>query len=99
MQKMLILLISFVIIASITAYSSSTHSVMKMVGEKSRALPFLARPKKLDGKTIIGDFGFDPLGLSENVSNFNYVQAAEIKHGRVAMVSLKFLSFYIHFYV
>lgn len=33
---------------------------------KSKALPFLESPATLDG-TMIGDFGFDPLGLTENI--------------------------------
>lgn len=33
---------------------------------KSKALPFLECPETLDG-TMIGDFGFDPLGLTENI--------------------------------
>jgi hypothetical protein len=53
---------------------------------KSKALPFLEAPKKLDG-TAVGDFGFDPLGLTENIVDLNYVTAAEIKHGRVAMLA------------
>ncbi len=33
---------------------------------KSKALPFVEAPATLDG-TMIGDFGFDPLGLTENI--------------------------------
>lgn len=33
---------------------------------KSKALPFLESPATLDG-TMTGDFGFDPLGLTENI--------------------------------
>lgn len=33
---------------------------------KSKALPFLESPATLDG-SMIGDFGFDPLGLTENI--------------------------------
>lgn len=43
-------------------------------------------PKALDG-TSVGDFGFDPLGLTETLPDLNYVKAAELKHARVAMVS------------
>lgn len=39
---------------------------------------------QLDG-TMIGDNGFDPLGISETIPNLNYVRAAELKHSRVAM--------------
>ena len=36
---------------------------------------------------MVGDFGFDPLGLTNTLSSTNYVQAAEIKHCRVAMLA------------
>ena len=57
-----------------------------MMAEKSKALPFLARPAKLDG-SMPGDFGFDPLGLTDVLPNTYYVQSAELKHSRVAMVN------------
>ena len=75
-SKVLILLIS---LASVTSFS------MTMMAAKSKALPFLEQPKKLDG-SMVGDFGFDPLGLTETLADTKYVQAAELKHGRVAMV-------------
>ena len=34
----------------------------------------------------VGDFGFDPLGLSDTI-NQNYARAAELKNGRVAMLA------------
>ena len=34
-----------------------------MAAERSKSLPFLLRPAKLDG-SLAGDEGFDPLGLS-----------------------------------
>ena len=54
---------------------------------RSKALPFLEAPKKLDG-TMVGDFGFDPLGLTDTINDLNYVRAAEIKHCRVAMLAV-----------
>lgn len=39
---------------------------------KSKALPFLEAPAKLDGSTV-GDFGFDPLGFTNTVPNLHYV--------------------------
>lgn len=44
------------------AASSSTTVMMA----KSKALPFLECPAALDG-SMVGDFGFDPLGLTENI--------------------------------
>lgn len=52
----------------------------------SIALPFLKRPNKLDG-THAGDFGFDPLGLSEEMDLYT-MQEAEIRHARLAMLAV-----------
>jgi hypothetical protein len=45
----------------------------------------------LDGKTLAGDEGFDPLGLS-NIEDLGvdlyWLQEAEIKHARVAMLAV-----------
>jgi len=57
--------------------------------EMSAAMPFLTRPKNLDG-TMAGDVGFDPLGLSEIDDlgiDLYWLREAEIKHGRVAMLA------------
>jgi len=55
-------------------------------GEMSIALPMLKRPNKLDG-THAGDFGFDPLGLSEQFDLYT-MQEAEIRHARLAMLAV-----------
>jgi hypothetical protein len=54
--------------------------------DMSIALPMLKRPNKLDG-THAGDFGFDPLGLSEEYDLYS-MQEAEIRHGRLAMLAV-----------
>lgn len=36
---------------------------------------------------MIGDQGFDPLGITNTIPSLNYVRAAELKHGRVAMLA------------
>mmetsp|Transcript_10658 Transcript_10658/g.22750 ORF Transcript_10658/g.22750 Transcript_10658/m.22750 type:complete len:411 (+) Transcript_10658:136-1368(+) len=54
--------------------------------EMSVAIPFLKRPPKLDG-TQAGDFGFDPLGLTEEFDLFT-MQEAELRHGRLAMLAV-----------
>ena len=77
------------LIASVQSFhmgGAARKSSSLMMSEKSKALPFLARPKALDG-TSAGDFGFDPLGLTDVLPNTYYVQSAELKHCRVAMVS------------
>jgi hypothetical protein len=64
---------------------------LRLMAAKSTAIPFLSRPEKLDG-TLVGDYGFDPMGLTDNLNTLNFVRAAELKHCRVAMLaSLGFL--------
>lgn len=64
-------------------YDGSTTALAAM---KSRAIPFLDAPEKLDG-TAVGDYGFDPMGLTYTIESMNFVQSAELKHGRVAMLA------------
>ncbi|KAL7559720.1 hypothetical protein ACA910_003306 [Epithemia clementina (nom. ined.)] len=57
--------------------------------EMSKALPFMKRPPLLDG-SMAGDFGFDPLGLSEINGvgiDLYWLAEAEIKHCRLAMMA------------
>jgi len=49
-------------------------------------MPFLKRPSKLDGSHA-GDYGFDPLGLTE-VYDLYTMQEAEIRHARLAMLAV-----------
>jgi hypothetical protein len=35
---------------------------------------------------MVGDYGFDPMELSDNQNSLVYARAAEIKNGRVAQV-------------
>ena len=53
--------------------------------DRSLAVPFLPRPAALDG-TMIGDVGFDPLGIA-TTANLARMREAEIRHGRLAMVA------------
>jgi len=52
----------------------------------SIAIPFLPRPTALDGSHA-GDYGFDPLGLSEKL-DFYAMQESEIRHARLAMLAV-----------
>ncbi len=66
-------------------------SSITMMAARSKAVPFLIQPPKLDG-SMAGDEGFDPLGLS-NVDNAElgidlyWMREAELKHARVAMLA------------
>jgi len=51
----------------------------------SPALPWVSRPTIGDGN-LVGDFGFDPFGLSKLV-NIQWLRNAELKHGRVCMLA------------
>lgn len=50
----------------VAAAPSSRGQSSSALEAKSKALPFLESPATLDG-SMIGDFGFDPLGLTENI--------------------------------
>merc|ERR1719478_1006671 len=51
---------------------------------KSRALPWQECPAHLEG--MIGNAGFDPLGLS-TPQNIKWMREAEIEHGRLCMLA------------
>jgi hypothetical protein len=51
----------------------------------STALPWVTRPEIGDG-SLVGDFGFDPFGLSK-IFDVNWLRNAELKHGRLAMLA------------
>ncbi|EJK68957.1 hypothetical protein THAOC_09825 [Thalassiosira oceanica] len=65
----------------------STTLSMESGDDKSMSLPFLPRPKILDG-SLAGDVGFDPFGFAgaDRESLIN-MREAEIKHGRLAMLA------------
>jgi light-harvesting complex I chlorophyll a/b binding protein 4 len=50
----------------------------------SKSLPFLVRPENLKG--WVGDVGFDPFNLSQNME-MKWLREAEIKHGRSSMLA------------
>jgi len=52
----------------------------------SEALPFMAKPALLDGE-LVGDAGFDPLGLSKSREDLLWQRKAELKHSRIAMLA------------
>lgn len=50
----------------------------------SEALPFLTKPKNLDG--YVGNVGFDPFGFAETF-DIKFMREAELKHGRISMLA------------
>lgn len=58
-------------------YEGTTNSI---------AIPFLPRPLGLDGSHA-GDYGFDPLGLSEKLDLYS-MQESELRHSRLAMLAV-----------
>jgi hypothetical protein len=55
-----------------------------MMAEMSPSVPFLKKPSYPAG--MVGDVGFDPLGLAENF-DIKWLREAELKHGRVCMLA------------
>jgi hypothetical protein len=67
---------------------SSSCSQLNAEKEMSKSLPFLARPKLLDG-TLAGDVGFDPFNLAGDDKEWLMsMREAEIKHSRLAMLAV-----------
>jgi hypothetical protein len=54
--------------------------------QSSPAIPFLKKPANLD-ESLPGYVGFDPLGCA-TIADVKFLQEAEIKHGRVAMLAV-----------
>ena len=50
----------------------------------SQSMPFLTKPKNLEG--YVGDVGFDPLGFSDYF-DMKWLRESELKHGRAAMLA------------
>lgn len=87
-MKMLCLLVIALLLSVATAFMATpTKTISTALFAKSKAIPFLEKPEKLDG-SLAGDVGFDPLGLTNTIGNMNYVAAAELKHGRVSMLAV-----------
>ena len=75
--------------AAAFAPASTARQTTSLSAEKemSKALPFVPRPKLLDG-TLPGDVGFDPFGFggADKESLMN-MREAELKHSRLAMLA------------
>jgi len=94
-MQIVVTVVAACLLGSVTAFSwtassrSTTYSTAMMAAERSKSLPFMLKPSKLDG-SLPGDRGFDPLGLS-NIDDLGldlyWLREAELKHARVAMLA------------
>lgn len=64
--------------------SSVAAAPMRMMAEMSKSVPFLLKPKNLDGWAANAEF--DPLGISDYVP-VAYLRESELKHGRICMLA------------
>jgi len=80
----------FTLISTVSAFivSSPANRPLTSLSVTSKSLPFLEAPSKLDGTTMVGDYGFDPMGLSEIQADLKYARWAELKHGRICMLAI-----------
>ncbi|XRB18407.1 chlorophyll a-b binding protein [Pseudoscourfieldia marina] len=74
--------------------SSSRASVRTSASSRPTWYPGATIPDQLDG-TMLGDYGFDPLGLAKDKSpeTMAYIQDAELQNGRWAMAAVTGASF------
>eukprot|EP01041_Mallomonas_annulata_P004437 gene4437-8842_t len=76
--------------ASVAAFvapqAARSNVALSMAGEEmSRSLPFLKKPKNLEG--LVGNSDFDPFGFAENF-DVKWMRESELKHGRIAMLAV-----------
>ena len=64
----------------------SSSSLKMAVGDSamSKSVPFLVKPKNLDG--LVGSEEFDPFGFAETF-DIKFLREAELKHARIAMLA------------
>lgn len=96
-SSLIVLFAAFLSVTVAFQTNSAKFLTTSKLFAKSKALPFIEAPAALDG-SMVGDFGFDPLGFTNTIGNMNYVRAAELKHGRVSMLAVVgfILQQYVH---
>lgn len=62
-------------------------SGLQVQAQRATWLPGLDPPPHLDG-TLVGDYGFDPLGLGEDPKSLKWYVQAELVHSRFAMAGV-----------
>lgn len=85
MRLLLVLVIAVYASAFVPSRTAGRSSALSMSAEASKSLPFLKKPKNLDG--YIGNAEFDPLGFAENF-DVRFLREAELKHGRISMLAV-----------
>jgi len=89
LNKMARFILALALVASASAFAPVAPRAQGSVqlNAKSKSMPFMECPPKLDG-SMVGDVGFDPMGISNVVNDLKYVRAAELKHGRIAQLAI-----------
>jgi len=88
MFKAILVFVSLAAVFGFVPSATRSRGVMTMaVGDEtfSRSLPFLKKPKNLDG--LVGSEDFDPIGFAEYF-DVKWLQEAELKHARVSMLAV-----------
>lgn len=75
-----------VVIDPLSLYQGQAKNELTVDADMSTSVPFLPRPKMLDG-TLPGDRGFDPLNLASDETALKWYRDAELKHSRLAMLA------------
>jgi hypothetical protein len=83
-MKFLTVLAALVGSASAFVAQTKSGSSTQLNAEMSKALPFMTKPKNLEG--YVGDVGLDPLGFSDYF-DIKWLRESELKHGRVSMLA------------
>lgn len=75
------------VIDPLSLYSGRSKDQVSTNADMSASVPFLPRPKLLDG-SLPGDRGFDPLNfINDDESTLKWMVDAETKHNRLAMLA------------